>query len=113
MSALVIGLLILLLPICGDIMKNIQISYDLFRSLCDYFFTSDYTGASWLADDIRSELRHKQERLNAREIFSRYKTSSGQERENARKEYLDAADILEDFRTAAEVRQSAPPDDLD
>lgn len=93
--------------------KNIQISYDLFRSLCDYFFVSDYTGASWLADDIRSELRHKQERLNAREIFSRYKSSLGNDREAARREYLDAADILEDFRTAAEVRQPAPPDDLD
>lgn len=94
-------------------MKNIQISYDLFRSLCDYFFTSDYTGASWLADDIRAELRRKQERLNARELFSRYKSSSGAERETARREYLDAADILEDFRTASEVRQPAPPDDLD
>ena len=112
MSVLVFGLMLPLLMICGDTMKNIQISYDLFRSLCDYFFTSDYTGASWLADDIRSELRHKQERLNARELFSRYKNSTGQERENARKEYLNAADILEDFRTSSEVRQPAPPDDL-
>lgn len=80
--------------------KNIQIPSDLFFNICDYFFKEQ---EDYLADDIRSQLNQKIDKLINHELFSRYKTApTGVEREKARQEYLDRRGVPGSFRTDIE-----------
>ena len=66
----------------------------------------------WLAEDIRKALETKLDKIIARELFTKYKRSpSGEEREAARKAYLDHKGILKDWRTDEEYHAPEPPDD--
>lgn len=88
-------------------MNNIQISRDLFLDICDYFLSDEYSGAEWLANDIRKGLQEKLDKLIAHELYSQYKRlPTGAERENARKKYLDQVGIDKDFRSDKEIHYS-------
>ena len=78
-----------------DLMKNIQISYDLFMALIRYHLVAD----DECLDTIRQGLEQKLEALVRRELYVKYKTApTEEERENARKEYLDRRGVPERFR---------------
>lgn len=84
--------------------RQVQIPEELFDNLLDYFFESKWTGADFLADDIRRQLNSKLDKMITRELFTKYKrTPTGAEREQARQEYLDRRGILSDFRTDKEI----------
>ena len=77
----------------GDQMKNrnVQIPYELFFQLLQYFLMENYEGE----EIIRKGLEKK---LN-RELYSKYKTApTEEERENSRQEYLERKGIPENFR---------------
>lgn len=76
-------------------MKNIQISRDLFIKLIKYHHFDMYE----LEDEIKSELEKKLNLLAMREHYTAYKTApTEQEREIARKKYLDERGVPENFR---------------
>ena len=75
--------------------KNIQISYELFISLVKYFSLEQYN----LYDDIEKDLQLKLDRLVLHDIYTKSKTGrSEEEKEMARKQYLDKVGIAESFR---------------
>lgn len=73
-------------------MKNVQISFELFSDLVNYFFPDnekDYP-TGYEADVIREQLSDKMQSMINRELFTRYKTAtSPTERERYRREYLE------------------------
>lgn len=76
-------------------MKKVQISRDLFIKLLTYhhFDMCEYE------DDIKSELEKKLNLMVMREYYTTYKTApTEQEREKARKKYLDEKGVPESFR---------------
>ena len=76
-------------------MKKVQISKDLFIMLIKYhhFDMCEYE------DDIKSELEKKLNLMVMREYYTTYKTApTEQEREEARKKYLDEKGVPESFR---------------
>ena len=76
-------------------MKNIMIPEEVFYNLVKYFLFDDEN----LHDDIKMELEKKLNKLVERELYSTYCTAATpDEREAARKKYLDAKGIPEDFR---------------
>lgn len=76
-------------------MKNVQISQKLFVSLVKYHLLEIYEEE----DEIRKDLTSKMDAITKREIYSKYKTAhSEEEREKARKEYLEKVGIPEAFR---------------
>lgn len=82
-------------------MLMVQISKELFDKLCAFFLDpgEDDQERMELYNLICLLLRQKQERVLRREAFGRYKAAKTvQERESARKEYLDAATIPEPYR---------------
>lgn len=87
-------------------MSNIQISRNLFELLCAYFFDDDH----FLADEIRRQLGDKLEKMYYRDLFSRYKSASGSDREQLRRAYLDNRGIPGGFRTSEEWHDEQPPD---
>lgn len=93
--------------------RQVQIDFKLFADLCDYFFLgSEVRGEEWLAADIRKELENKLDKMLARELFSKYKrTPTGEEREKARKEYLDFREIPRNYRTDEEYHMPEPPEE--
>lgn len=89
--------------------KQIQINKELFDDLIDYFWSEDFP-RGWLADDIRRKLNSKLDKMLARELFSKYKRlPTGEEREQARKAYLDHKGISSSFRTDSEWHDDIPP----
>ena len=81
----------------GDQMKNrnVQIPYDLFFQLLQYFLMENYEGE----ESIRKGLEKKLNAMVDREIYSKYKTASTEEeREKSRQEYLERKGIPENFR---------------
>lgn len=87
--------------------KQIQIDFELFLQLLDYFeLDGKYEGADFLADEIRKQLDIKVDKIISRELFSRYKrTPTGAEREAFRKAYLDHKGVLQDWRTEKETSE--------
>lgn len=82
--------------------KNIQIPYDLFIDLLDYFFNDN----DYILNDIKNALEAKLDRLVAHQIFSEYKRApQGAEREKLRQEYLNHIGIKKSFRTDTETPQ--------
>lgn len=74
--------------------RNIQISETLFVQLCQHFLLDkDCT------DSIRSGLDAKLNRIVEHDLYTKYKTSSSEEeKEKARIEYLEKKGIPTDFR---------------
>lgn len=76
-------------------MKNVQISMDLFLSLLRYVLI----GQEEELPVVKQGLEEKLEALVRRELYTKYKTASTPEdREKARKEYLDKRGVPENFR---------------
>lgn len=76
-------------------MKNIQISKDLFIKLIKYHHFDMYE----FEDEIKSELEKKLNLAAMREYYTAYKTApTEQEREEARKKYLDERGVPDSFR---------------
>ena len=72
--------------------KQIKIDEDLFRMIYQYFIY----GREDETELIKAGIKDK---MILRNIYTESKTAeSVEERENARKEYLDRKEILEDFR---------------
>ena len=81
----------------GDRMKNrnVQIPYELFFQLLQYFLMENYESE----EIIRQGLERKLDTMVNRELYSKYKTApTEEEREKSRQEYLDRRGIPENFR---------------
>ncbi|MCH5201411.1 MAG: complexin-2 [Oscillospiraceae bacterium] len=93
--------------------KQVQIDFELFLDLLDYFEQGgEYQGAEFLAADIRKQLDSKLDKLIARELFTKYKRSpTGAEREAARQAYLNHRGVLRSYRTDEEYHAPEPPED--
>lgn len=75
--------------------KNVTIPEELFIDLVKYFLAD----IRWDEDRIRSGLQEKLEAMVKRELYTRYKTARrSEEREKARREYLEKVGIPENFR---------------
>lgn len=82
----------------GDQMKNrnVQIPYELFFQLLQYFLMENYEGEEII---IRKGLEKKLNAMVDRELYSKYKTApTEEEREKSRQEYLERKGIPENFR---------------
>lgn len=76
-------------------MKNVQISQELFIALMRYFLLEQEE----LYPKIKKGLEKKLDALVMRELYTKYKTApSEEEREKARREYLDKRGVPESFR---------------
>ena len=75
--------------------RNVQIPYELFFQLLQYFLMENYESE----ETIRQGLERKLDTMVNRELYSKYKTApSEEEREKSRQEYLDRRGIPENFR---------------
>ena len=76
-------------------MKTVQISKELFFNLIRFHFAE----MNELEEDIKNELQKKLNSMVMREYYTTYKTApTEQEREAARKKYLDERGVPESFR---------------
>ena len=76
-------------------MKNVQISEELFVALMRYFLLEQEE----LYPEIKKGLEKKLDALVMRELYTKYKIApSEEEREKARREYLDRRGVPESFR---------------
>ena len=76
-------------------MKNVLISQELFIALMRYFLLEKEE----LYPEIKKDLEKKLDALVMRELYTKYKTApSEEEREKARREYLDKRGVPESFR---------------
>ena len=75
--------------------KSVQIPYELFFQLLQYFLMNNYDGE----ETIRLGLEKKLDAMVMRELYTKYKTApTEEEKEKARKEYLDRRGVPESFR---------------
>ena len=75
--------------------KSVQIPYELFFQLLQYFLMDNYDGE----EIIRLGLEKKLDAMVNREMYSKFKTApTEEEKEKARKEYLDRRGVPESFR---------------
>lgn len=75
--------------------RNVQIPYELFFQLLQYFLMENYENE----EIIRQGLERKLDTMVNRELYSKYKTAPiEEEREKSRQEYLDRRGIPENFR---------------
>ena len=84
-------------------MKNIQIKQELFIKLIQYFYSEeigyDNEEIFDLEHEIKSELQKKLDKVSMRSYYTAYKTApTEQEREEARKKYLDERGVPESYR---------------
>lgn len=78
-----------------DRMKNVQISQELFMQLLRFHLVEDNS----CEREIKRELEKKLDRMVLRDLFGKSKTApTKEEREQARKEYLDRRGVPESFR---------------
>lgn len=76
-------------------MKNVQISEELFVAILRYFMLEQ----AELLPQIKQGLEKKLDAMVMRELYTKYKTApTEEEKERARKEYLDRRGVLESFR---------------
>lgn len=76
-------------------MKNVQIPQELFFALMKYFLI----GQEELLPEIQKGLEQKLDSLVMRELYTKYKTApTEEEREKARREYLDKRGVPDSFR---------------
>ena len=75
--------------------RNVQIPYELFFQLLQYFLMENYESE----EIILQGLERKLDTMVNRELYSKYKTApTEEEREKSRQEYLDRRGIPENFR---------------
>ena len=75
--------------------RNVQIPYELFFQLLQYFLMENYESE----ETIRQGLERKLDTMVNRELYSKYKTApTEEEREKSRQKYLDRRGIPENFR---------------
>lgn len=84
-------------------MKNIQITEELFVKLFKYFYSDEIGyGDDEIFDlhrEIKSELQKKMDKILMWSYYTKYKTAeTEQEREEARKKYLDERGVPGSFR---------------
>ena len=84
-------------------MKNIQIKQELFIKLIQYFYSEEigYENEKLfdLEREIKAELQKKLDKVSMRSYYTAYKTApTEQEREEARKKYLDERGVPESYR---------------
>ena len=78
-----------------DRMKSVQISQELFMQLLRFHLVEDES----CEREIKQELEKKLDRMVLRDLFGKSKTApTKEEREQARKEYLDRRGVPESFR---------------
>lgn len=76
-------------------MKQIQISEELFIALMKYHIM----GVEEVQPEIEKGLMDKMDSITMRLLYSKYKTApTEEEKEKARKEYLDKRGVPESFR---------------
>ena len=76
-------------------MKNVQISQKLFMQLLRFHLMEDVDCET----EIKRELEKKLDKMVMRDLFGKSKTApTEEEREQARKEYLDRRGVSESFR---------------
>ena len=76
-------------------MKNVQISEELFIAIVRYFMVEQEE----LLPQIKQGLEKKLDAMVMRELYTKYKTAPTEEEKNkARKEYLDRRGVSESFR---------------
>ena len=76
-------------------MKNVQISEELFVMIMRYFMVEQVE----LLPQIKQGLEKKLDAMVMRELYKKYKTApTEEEKEKARKEYLDRRGVPESFR---------------
>lgn len=76
-------------------MKNVQISEELFIAIIRYFMLEQ----GELLPQIKQGLEKKLDAMVMRELYTKYKTAPmGEEKEKARKEYLNKRGMPESFR---------------
>lgn len=84
--------------------KNIQIPIETFYSLCRIFLLDEADEDDYQA--IRNVLSDKLDALVRRETYTVYKTAeSPEEREKARRKYLDMVGMRESYRWSEEYEQ--------
>ena len=87
-------------------MKNVQIPYDLFMALLRYHLVEDGS----CADEIRRGLEKKLDSMVRHELYAKYKTApTEEEREKARKEYLDKRGVPDNVALTAAVKGLEQP----
>jgi len=75
--------------------KNVQIPYDLFIDLIRFHLLDLYEDEK----EIRTGLEQKLKAMSDRQLYSKYKTAESEnEREEARRQYLDSRGVPEDYR---------------
>ncbi len=84
-------------------MKQLQISEALFVKMIKYFYSEeigfDNEEIFDLEREIKKELQRKLDRITMRSYYTKYKIAeTEQEREEARKKYLDEKGVPESFR---------------
>lgn len=85
--------------------KNVQIPQELFIALCRVYLLGDDDRS--LNNGIRRALEAKLEALQRHEQFTTYKTAdTPEERQKARRRYLDSVGIPEDFRWGDETDEA-------
>lgn len=83
--------------------KNVQISGDLFIDICSYFL-GDNAPLDSQAENIRKQLLDKLDKLITRELFTEYKKMpTGEEREEARRKYLERVGLSSNFISGKEI----------
>lgn len=76
-------------------MKNVQISEEFFVAIMRYFMLEQVE----LLPQIKQGLEKKLHAIVMRELYTKYKTApTEEEKERARKEYLDRRGVPENFR---------------
>lgn len=76
-------------------MRNVQISQELFMQLLRFHLMGDES----CEKEIKQELEKKLDKTVMRDLFGKSKTAPAEEeREQARKEYLDRRGVPESFR---------------
>ena len=76
-------------------MKNVQISQELFMQLLRFHLMEDADCET----EIKRELEKKLDKMVMRDLYGKFKTApTEEEREQARKEYLDRRGVPESFR---------------
>ena len=83
-------------------MKKVQIPQEFLVKLIRYFFCDELEfdeDLSELEREIKSDIRKKLDKISMRSYYTAYKTApTEQEREEARKKYLDERGVLESYR---------------
>lgn len=78
-------------------MKNVQIPQETFLKLVQFFYIENHDEDIYKS--IQSDIEHKIDSLAKHELYTQYKTAdTEQEREQARKKYLDMVGMKDSFR---------------